>query len=181
MRETLSSLPGLVAPPVLERLTLVVNHVLAAEPVAQDRLKPHAGRALVLHLDGWPALLPPAPPLAWRITPAGLLEWCGLQGAPAAELQLHLDASNPALLMVQVLAGERPALRIEGDAQLAADVGWLTQNLRWDAAADLERFFGPVVAQQIAQIGRMLAAGLRSALGAVEPLVQRFKPGRGPG
>jgi len=40
MRETLSSLPGLVAPPVLERLTLVVNHVLAAEPVAQDRLKP---------------------------------------------------------------------------------------------------------------------------------------------
>jgi ubiquinone biosynthesis protein UbiJ len=175
----LQSLASLLAPPVLERSTLVINHVLAAEPVAQDRLKVHAGRAVALDLDGWPALLPPAPPLAWRITPAGLLEWCGLDGAPAAELQLHLDASNPALLLARALAGERPALRIEGDAQLAADVGWLTENLRWDAAADLERFFGPVVAQQLVQVGRMLAAGLRSALGAVEPLVQRLRPGRG--
>jgi ubiquinone biosynthesis protein UbiJ len=175
----LQSLASLLAPPVLERSTLVINHVLAAEPVAQDRLKAHAGRAVALDLDGWPALLPPAPPLAWRITPAGLLEWCGLDGAPAAELQLHLDASNPALLLARALAGERPALRIEGDAQLAADVGWLTENLRWDAAADLERFFGPVVAQQLVQVGRMLAAGLRSALGAVEPLVQRLRPGRG--
>jgi ubiquinone biosynthesis protein UbiJ len=173
----LQNLPSLLAPPVLERLTLVFNHVLQAEAVAQDKLRPHSGRCLALHLDGWPALLQPAPPLAWRITPAGLLEWGGLDGVPAPDLQLHLDASNPALLLARTLAGERPAVRIDGDAQLAADVGWLTQNLRWDVAADLERFFGPVVAGQLAQLGRMLAQGLRGALAAVEPLVERFKPG----
>jgi len=34
-------------------------------------------------MQGWPALLPPPPALAFRVTPAGLLEWCGGEQAPA--------------------------------------------------------------------------------------------------
>jgi ubiquinone biosynthesis protein UbiJ len=170
-------LPGLLAPPVLERLTLVINHVLGSEAVATERLRPHAGRAMVFHMENWPALLPPAPPLAWRITPAGLLEWCGLEPPADAALQMHLDASNPALLVARALVGDRPTVRIDGDAELAAEVGWLLQNLRWDVAADLERLFGRAVAQQVHQLGRTLAGALRSALRAVEPIVERFGPG----
>jgi len=172
----LDALPNLLAPPVLERLTLVLNHVLRAEPAAVARLRPHAGRTLSMRLANWPALLPAPPALAWRITPAGLLEWCGLEGAGAGagaspgaapELRIEVDAANPAALFARALAGERPAVQVEGDAALAADVGWLLQNLRWDVAADLERFFGPVAAHQLHQAGRALARGLRAALGTL--------------
>jgi ubiquinone biosynthesis accessory factor UbiJ len=167
------TLPALLAPPVLERLTLVLNHVLAAEAVATERLRPHAGRTLLIVLDGWPGLLPPPPPLAWRVTPAGLLEWCGLGSTAGAELTVHVDAANPALLFARAALGERPQVHIEGDAALAADVGWLLQNLRWDVAADLERLFGPLVAGQLHQIGRALAGALRAGLRAVGSLAER--------
>jgi ubiquinone biosynthesis protein UbiJ len=174
----LQPLQSLLAPPVLERLTIVVNHVIGAEPVAVERLRAHAGHTLALQLDDWPRLLPPPPPLAWRITPAGLLEWAGLEPLVDAELQVHVDAANPALLLAGALLGERPTVRIDGNAHLAADVGWLLQNLRWDVEADLERLFGRSVASQLHKIGRALAGALRGALHAVEPIVERI--GRGP-
>jgi ubiquinone biosynthesis protein UbiJ len=123
-------------------------------------------------------LLPPPPVLAWRVTPAGLLEWCGQEGAPIADLSVHLDASNPALLMARALAGQAPAIQIDGDAQLAGDVNWLLHNLRWDVAADLERLFGPVAAEQLHRIGSTLATGLRTALKAAAGLGERLRPRR---
>lgn len=163
----LDALSNLLAPAVLERLTLVMNHVLRAEPAAVERLHPHAGRSLTMQLTGWPALLPPPPLLVWRVTPAGLLEWGGTQAdaaAAPADLRITVDARNPAALLARALAGERPSVQVEGDAAFAADIGWLLQNLRWDVAADLERFFGPVLAHQLHQAGRALARGLRAAL-----------------
>ncbi len=177
----LQNLPGLLAPPVLERVTLVLNHVLAAEPVAAEKLQPHAGRRVAIELDGWPALLPRVPTLVWLVTPAGLLEWGGLAPEGEHDLQVHVDASNPALLFARALAGERPTVRIDGDAQLAADVGWLLQNLRWDVAADLERVLPRAVAHQVVQVGSALGGAWRAALRAAAPLVERFGPGaRGP-
>ncbi len=172
------SLQTVLGPALAERLTLVINHVLAAEPAATDRLRPHAGRTLALTLAGWPTLLPPPPVLAWRVTPAGLLEWCGLEGAGVADLGVQLDASNPALLVARTLAGQPPAVQIDGDAQLAGDVNWLLQNLRWDVAADLEKLFGPVAAEQLHRIGSTLATGLRAALKAVAGLGERLRPRR---
>ncbi len=170
----LNSLNALLAPALAERLTLLLNHVLAAEAVATDKLRPHAGRSVALTLAGWPALLPAPPPLAWQITPAGLLEWCPVVGT-GADLALSIDASNPALLAARALAGEPAAVQVEGDAQLAGDVNWLIQNLRWDVAADLERLFGPLAAQQLQQFGRSAAAGLRAALQGATRLAERLR------
>lgn len=175
-RAMLHTLPNLLAPAILERLTLLANHVLGSEAVATERLRPHAGRRLELQLGAWPSLLPAPPPLAWRVTPAGLLEWQGLQPGAAPELRVQLDASNPAALAARLMAGEPPALQIEGDAQFAADINWLAQNLRWDMAADLERFFGPVVAQQLAAVASALAKGLKGALRGAQELGQRLRP-----
>jgi ubiquinone biosynthesis accessory factor UbiJ len=161
----LHTLQAVMAPALAERLTLVINHVLSAEPVACERLRPHAGCSLALRLLQWPGLLPAPPVLAWRVTPAGLLEWCGEQGAPTPDLAVQLEAPNPALLVAKALAGEMPAVQIEGNAQLAGDVNWLLQNLRWDVAADLERVFGPSLAQPLHMMGSALAAALRKAVG----------------
>jgi ubiquinone biosynthesis protein UbiJ len=172
----LHTLQSLLAPAALERLTLVLNHVLGGEAVATERLRPHAGRSLAVELRGWPTLLPPPPVLRWRVTPAGLLEWEGLAPAGVPDLALGVDAANPAALMLGLVSGQQPAVQIDGDAALAADVNWLMQNLRWDAAADLERLFGPAVAQQLAQLGASLAGGLRSAVQALGQLGERLRP-----
>lgn len=165
----LQNLQSLLVPAVLERLVLVVNHVLGAEPAAPARLVPHSGRTIELELQGWPSLLPRLPRLQWRITPAGLLEWGGMEPLAAADLGVRVDAANPALLFARTLAGEPPRLAIAGDAQLATDIQWLVDNLRWDVEADLERLFGPVVAAQLGRMGSALARGLRGlARGAVE-------------
>jgi ubiquinone biosynthesis accessory factor UbiJ len=158
----LNNLQGLLVPAVVERLVLVVNHVLSSEPAAMARLVPHGGRVVALELAQWPKLLPSAPEMRFRITPPGLLEWCGLSGLPSADLTIRVDAQNPALLFVQALAGEPPRLEIAGDAALATDMQWLVDNLRWDIEADLDRLFGPIVARQVGRLGSSLARGFRA-------------------
>lgn len=176
----LHALNALLAPALMERLSLVVNHVLAAEPAAVERMRAHAGRTLRLELAGWPSLLPPPPPLAFRVTPAGLMEWCATPDAAGTpDLVATVDAGNPALAALRALGGERPAVAISGDAQLAADVDWLLKNLRWDVAADLERLFGPLVAQQLHSLGSMLGQGLRRAIEGAGSLAGRVRPGGG--
>ncbi len=160
----LQSVRSLVLPAALQRLTLLVNHLLSAEPVALERLLPHNGKRLRVEFVDWPALLPAPPVAMFQVTPAGLLEWCGQGDAAAdapAELQLGVAAANPALLMARLAAGERPDVVVQGDAQFAADVNWLADNLRWDLEADLARVVGPLPARQLAGLGAMLAAGLR--------------------
>lgn len=179
MLPAFNSLNAMLAPPVLERFTLLANHVLASEPVATQRLAPHAGKSISIAWRGWPSLLPPPLPVAWTITPAGLLDWRGLPPdgvAPAAELTMTIDAGRPAQLLSQLLQATMPEAEIAGDAQLATDVGWLMQNVRWDIAADLERVFPPMVAQGLSQAGAAFAGALRAALARL----QRVPPGTPP-
>jgi len=157
----LQNLQGLLVPAVVERLVLVVNHVLSSEPVAMQRLALHQSRVIALDWLHWPSWLPAALVLRFRVTPPGLLEWCGLDATLPAALAVQVDASNPALLFARALAGEPPPLTISGDAALATDIQWLLDNLRWDVEADLERLFGPVVAHQLGRLGSALAAALR--------------------
>ena len=172
MLNALSSSLGAAA---MERTTLLLNHVLAAEPVATGRLKPHAGRGIELSWTGWPALLPPPPRVAFAVTPAGLLEWRGgdepLSAPP--ELRISIDASNPARLAAQWLAGERPRIGIEGDSAFAADVSWLIENLRWDIEDDLAQVVGAGPARQLARAGGLVARGFHAAVRSLQALAAR--------
>ncbi len=167
-----------LATQVVERATLLVNHVLAGEAVAAQRLRPHVGRSVRLRFDGWPALLPPLPALTFRISPAALLEWCGENAPEQVDLSLAVDASNPALAMVQALAGERPRVDVAGDAGFATDVNWLFDNLRWDLEDDLAKIVGPAPAHEIARLGRGIAKGLSDAVRTIRHMTAR---GRGTG
>lgn len=157
----------------MERVTLLLNHVLAAEKVATDRLKPHAGRSVQLLWTGWPSLLPAPPVVAFLVTPAGLLEWQGEQPPAAPELRVTLDASNPARLAALWFAGERPSIGIEGDSAFAADVSWLIDNLRWDIEDDLAGVLGKAPAHQLARAGAALAKGFSMAARTLQDLVVR--------
>jgi ubiquinone biosynthesis protein UbiJ len=169
------ALQTLAATAVMERATLLVNHVLASEPVAQARLREHAGRCLQLQFEGWPTLLPPLPNTAFRITPAGLVEWCGAEVPVGPDLRVSIDASNPALLMVRSLVGERPHIEVAGDAVFATDVNWLFDNLRWDVQDDLARIVGEGPAREITRLGRAIAAAVRESARTLGGLAARAR------
>jgi ubiquinone biosynthesis protein UbiJ len=171
------ALQQLAASAFMQRLTLWLNHVLASESAAMQRLRPHAGRFIRLQMTGWPSLLPPLPELCFAITPAGLVEWCGADAPATPDLSLTIDASNPARTLAQGLTGQRPAVDVSGDAALATDVSWLMDNLRWDVQDDLARVIGQAPAHELARVGGMLAGGLRDAVGALAGLAGRMAGG----
>jgi ubiquinone biosynthesis protein UbiJ len=170
MFHALNTLFGTAA---VERLTLLANHVIGSEPVAMQRLKAHAGRSIQLHFAGWPALLPALPVTAFRVSNAGLLEWCGADAPSAADLRVEIDASNPALAVAQALSGTRPRVEVAGDAAFATDLNWLFDNLRWDLQDDVARVVGQAPARELARVAGSVSAGLREAARAVGSLAAR--------
>jgi ubiquinone biosynthesis protein UbiJ len=137
-----------------QKLVLFLNHVLMQEKEAQNRLLRKKGS--VVHVR-WGVFA-----LDLLITPAGLLD----RAAPGAkpDLLLAVAAESPAVVMQSVLAGKAPPVKIEGDVQLAAELGWLADNLRWDVEEDLSRIIGDVPAHTLAGFARQAIAGLRQFL-----------------
>ncbi|MEO8079766.1 MAG: hypothetical protein ABI641_04495 [Caldimonas sp.] len=161
---------------VLERVVLLVNHVIAAEPAAAERLRRHVGRLVRLEVGGWPGWLPAWPALDFRITPAGLVEWLEAATPEAADLRVSVDGSNPALGLVRLAGGERPDIKIDGDAGFATDINWLIDNLRWDLQDDLARVVGDAPARELARFGGAFARAVRRAARMLADLAER-RPG----
>ena len=157
--------PQWLADEARQRLVLLINHVLMQEPQAQARLARRQASVIQVR---W-ALFE----LHWLITPAGLLERADPQRTP--DLVLSLDGHTPLQVLRQVLEGQRPPVQIEGDVQLAAEVAWLADNLRWDIEEDLARVLGDVPAHALAQAARRLVQALRPLLARV------VHPGQGLG
>lgn len=164
----------------LPRAVLLLNHVVAAEPAATARLVQRVGAVLTIEPAGLPAPLgflgPAAQPVSLRVTPAGLFEWIDApvaEGSPSAPaiLRVLVDASNPLLSAAKAVAGERPDVRIEGDAAFAADIHWLFENLRWDVEDELARHVGPAAAHQIGRVAGALRGALRTLASGVVGVV----------
>ncbi|HEY8358437.1 MAG TPA: hypothetical protein VIL30_13350, partial [Ramlibacter sp.] len=137
------------------RLVLMLNHVLQQEPEAQARLKRQSGRLVEAH---WRQFA-----MRVQATPAGLLELAP-SGLPP-DLTLTLTEESPWSLAQAALRGEKPPVRIAGDVQLAAEVQWLVDHVRWDLEEDLARVFGDAPAHTMGQFGRRIAEALRSFAG----------------
>jgi ubiquinone biosynthesis protein UbiJ len=140
-----------------QRLVLWLNHVIGAEPEAVARLRRHQGKVVWLQVQPWSA--------RWKITPAGLLDIA--EEDAKLDLTLAVIDSTVASLTRDALAGKRPDVRIEGDVQLAAEIGWLMEHLRWDVEEDLSRIIGDAPAHT-------LMNGVRGIMAALGDLQQRF-------
>ena len=137
------------------RLVLMLNHVLQQEPEAQARLKRQAGRVVEAH---WRTFV-----VRLQATPAGLLDLGPITQKP--DLTLTLTDASPWSLAQSALRGEKPAVRIAGDVQLAAEVQWLVDHVRWDLEEDLARVFGDAPAHAVATVARRMAEALRGFTG----------------
>ena len=137
-----------------QRMVLFLNHVLMQEKEAQDRLARKKGS--VLHIR-WGLFA-----LDMLITPAGLLDKASPGSKP--DLLMAVAVDTPVVLLQSVMAGKPPPVKIEGDVQLAAELGWLAENLRWDFEEDLSRVVGDIPAHAMADAARRVGQAVKSLL-----------------
>jgi ubiquinone biosynthesis protein UbiJ len=143
--------PGWVVEEMQRRLVLALNHVLQQEPEAQARLKRQSGRLVEAHWRHFTVRL--------VATPAGLLDLGPITQIP--DLTLTLADESPFSLAQAALRGDKPPVRIAGDVQLAAEVQWLVDHVRWDMEEDLARLFGDAPAHAIGSVMRRMADAVR--------------------
>jgi ubiquinone biosynthesis protein UbiJ len=168
-----------VSDSIIARLVLLANHVIASEPAATARLRPHAGRQMELrfnHQTHWPLAqavqgwLPGKVRLS--VTPAGLLEWMPLSEGPQEQplapgsLSITVQVPDPISAVKLAFKRERPEVSIEGDVAFAEAMSWLMKNLRWDLEDDVARWLGGTPTQLL----KTLADNVRAAL-------SRWRPG----
>ena len=146
--------PPWVVSETQQRLVLFLNHVLMQEKEAQDRLARKKGS--VLHIR-WGLFA-----LDLLITPAGLLDKASSAAKP--DLLIAVAAASPMAVLQSVMAGKPPPVKIEGDVQLAAELGWLAENLRWDFEEDLSRVVGDVPAHSLADAAKRVGQAVKSFL-----------------
>ena len=151
---------GLQPPPWVvdetqHRVVLLLNHVLMQEPEAMTRLARQKGQVVLMQWRQFNMKL--------LATPAGLLDRA--EPHAPADLTLTVTDESPIQLAQAVFRGTKPGVRIEGDVQLAAEVNWLVDHVRWDLEEDLSRIVGDAPAHGLVQAGRTLAQALQQFVG----------------
>ena len=155
-----------------QRILLLLNHVLMQEPDAMRRLAPSKGKTLRLRWGRFN--------MGLSVTAAGLFDRFetsggspvadgpapdGLAKAPldtaTVDLSITLMQESPWELARHALRGERPPLRIEGDARFASDINWLVDHVRWDIEEDLSKIVGDAPARALAAAARRVLQALR--------------------
>jgi ubiquinone biosynthesis accessory factor UbiJ len=173
-----SAIDDLLLPAIAERALLAANHVLGAHPVATDRLKPHAGKRLAVSVVKLVGPLPLPRPVRLAITAAGLLEADHSAAADETarpDLRLAIDLSHPLKALDSLGAGKMPPVDVQGDAALAAEVSWVLTNVRWDAVGDVQRLFGPVLAEGVQRGSDAASAAAHAVLDGLRTLGERLR------
>ena len=137
------------------RIVLLLNHILIQEKEATSRLARQKGQVILMQ---------------WRFfamkliaTPAGLLDLAGAAALP--DLTLVVTQESPIAIAQALLRGDKPGVRIEGDVQLAAEVNWLVDHIRWDIEEDMSRIMGDVPAHMLGRAVRAAGDALRQFIG----------------
>lgn len=144
-------------------LVPALNHLLAGEPWAAERLHAFAGQRLAIVGGPFPVQL--------GVTSAGLFETSEGSGEPAVTITLPPDF--PARLLVDrgsLLA----AAKLAGSADFAETLAFVFRNLRWDVEDDLANYVGDIAARRLVQAGKAVHAWQSRAVGNLVSNVAEF-------
>ena len=123
----------------------VLNHLLASEDWARQRLQPFAGQTAQVSSG---SLV-----LALVVTPEGKFSAGDKAAAATVTIALPADAPMRALTDRDDLFA---AAQISGPADFAEALGFVFRNLRWDAEDDLSRLVGDIAARRMVSGGKQL-------------------------
>lgn len=154
---------------MLTRVALgFLNHLLAGESWARERLAAFAGKTVCLQLGGDRDILA-------TIGNTGLLESASDPVAsPSVTVSLPVDA--PARLLVD-RAALFAAATIAGSADLAETLGFVFRNLRWDIEHDLSQVVGDIFARRGVQFARRFADWQGQSVGRLAQAAAEYLTG----
>ncbi|WP_343586666.1 SCP2 sterol-binding domain-containing protein [Herbaspirillum sp.] len=129
----------------------VVNHLLAQEAWARQKLAAHARKVACIDTG--------AAQLRLRVAADGYVEDAPAESA--ADVTIRIKLSDLPLIAAN---RERAVsyVKLEGDADFANAISQLSQNLRWDAEDDLARVFGDIAATRMVSGARGLFDAIRT-------------------
>lgn len=131
-------------------LSAVINHLLAQEPWARDKLVKHGGKVACLDAGALAVRL--------KVAPDGLVEAARPEETVSVTIRVQLSDLP---LILQNREHAFSYVTIDGDADFANTISQLSQSLRWEAEADLSRWVGDIAAVRI-------ASGARAAFDAAK-------------
>ncbi|CAH2930693.1 MAG: Ubiquinone biosynthesis protein UbiJ [uncultured Paraburkholderia sp.] len=123
-----------------------VNHLLARESWARERLAPYAGKTARLS----------SPPvvLALLVQPDGYLGTVGETDAQQFDVTLSVPSDALPAFVQGGQAAVMKHVKIEGDAEFATVIAKLAEHLRWESEEDLARLIGDGPAWRVRSIVR---------------------------
>ncbi len=127
-----------------------LNHLLMQNNWASTQLRRFSGKTIALAL----------PPLHTRLLILDHGEFASAAADAKMDATLSLPPSTALCFMLDRQL-DSAQLRIEGDSELATEVGKVLQQLRWDYEEDLSRLIGDIPAHQMVSFGQRAAAEAR--------------------
>ncbi|MEA3118510.1 MAG: ubiquinone biosynthesis accessory factor UbiJ [Paraburkholderia sp.] len=134
-------------------LAAAVNHLLAREAWARERLAPYAGKTARLVFS--------SAAVTFAVQPDGYLSALHKSDAPQVDVTIAVPAEALPAFAQGGQAAVMKHVRIEGDAELATLIAKLAEHLRWEPEEDLAKLIGDAPAYRAAALLR--AAGGQAA------------------
>jgi ubiquinone biosynthesis protein UbiJ len=134
------SLPSLSLLGLDQFVLRTLNHVLAGEAWACERLRLYAGQQALIQAAGFELRL--------------VVDGNGTFVVGSAEQAAAVTITLPSDLAVRLLVDRGSlfqAARLSGSADFAETLAFVFRNLRWDAEADLARYLGDIPAHRLEQ------------------------------
>lgn len=116
----------------------VINHLLAQEPWARERLAAHAGKVACMDAGLFSLTL--------KVAPDGMVQTAAPGEAANVTIRIR-PADLPLILQNRERAFSY--VKVEGDADFANTISQLSQSLQWEAEEDLSKLVGDIAATRI--------------------------------
>jgi ubiquinone biosynthesis protein UbiJ len=132
-------------------LSHAINHLLAQEPWAQQKLLAHRGKTAAIDTG--------VLTLRLRVGADGMVE--AADDDAASDVTIKVKLSDLPLIAANA---ERAFsyVKIDGDADFANAISQLSQNLRWDVAHDLSKLIGEIAAQRLVDAAASAVAAVQA-------------------
>jgi ubiquinone biosynthesis protein UbiJ len=159
--------------PLSTTFVYFINHLLASEPWARARLQNHAGKIACFDLQAFS--------LCCKVSADGQLE-----SAPENSADTPVNVTNTPNVTIRLKLSDLPLLaqhrekafsyvKIEGDADFANTISYLSEHLRWEVAEDLSKVVGDVAAVRMLDTAQAMIASAKKTQQAVhENLAEYF-------
>jgi ubiquinone biosynthesis protein UbiJ len=131
-----------------------INHLLAQESWARDKLIPHTAKVARIDVEIFAICL--------KVRVDGLLESASSDAPANVTIRVRI-ADLPSILQNRERAFSY--VKVEGDADFANTISQLSQSLRWEAEEDLSKFVGDIAATRI-------VAGAKNAMHSMKTTQQ---------